>query len=91
MNTNIHIKSGSPIYIETYDLYEGENASYTQLIKIKGVDDNGGKFDITLFGNDGLQSPISIENMDKSVIRINGSEINNDSFVTIKEEVENAE
>jgi len=90
MNTNIHLKGGSPVYIETYDLYDDSEKvkEYTQIIKIRGVDSNGGKFDITLFGDNAFQSPISIENMDDTDIRINGSGKLHLPVQSKKEEVE---
>jgi hypothetical protein len=88
MNTNLHIKPGSTINIETYDLYENDSLDYTQIIKIKGFDDNGGKFEFTLFGSEGLQSPISIETLDNTEVKVNGTRA---TRLSVKEEIKDVE
>ena len=91
MDVNIHLEAGSPLSLETYDLWEDKDIlnERTQIIKLRGTDCNGGSFSITLFGNNALQSIVSINNLDDTEFRINGFEIDNEMLNPVTEEDSN--
>ena len=65
MELTTHIKSGSEINIDTYDLYKDQKGdSPCHLIKLSGIDSEGSKFKVTIFSAYEEQTKININNED---------------------------
>jgi len=88
MQINIHLKPGATVHLDTHDLWAKSKKvdAKTQVIKLKGTDDNGGDFTICLFGTHDKQSIVDIKNLDNTEFRINGEEINNEMLNPVSEE-----
>ena len=65
MEFSSHLKEGSEINIQTYDLYKDRKGNTPcHIVKLRGIDSDGSPFKIILFSHDEEQANININSED---------------------------